>query len=339
MKKCMLFLFLILPICMFLHGQEKAMPLWGKQDMYLVNQTKMAFQLVESLLKENPASATEPSLARKAALLLLDGIFHDTRLDSIKILSQFMESRLNGVLEDIKKPVTEGMKVYKLYNDGFIVKTKSVTVAFDLYRGRVVQESHSLISDETMLALVRACDIMFLSHNHPDHIDPGVVKMFTDAGKQVVAPDNSLIGNEQVTHIRSETIIDKTFKVKGGKLNVQILPGHQSELINNIYVVMSPEGLTFAHTGDCYSQDDLVWLLDVNKKIPALDVLLINCWAYRLSDTIDGFNPKLVITGHENELGHSIDHREAYWLSYVKLEDVTKPNCLMTWGEYFWYKK
>ena len=30
----------------------------------------------------------------------------------------------------------------------------------------------SLISDKTMQAIVARCDIMFLSHNHPDHIDP-----------------------------------------------------------------------------------------------------------------------------------------------------------------------
>ena len=339
MKKCVLLLFFFMPICMFFYGQEKTIPFWGEQNVYLANQTEITFQLVEFLLSENPPSVKEPSSVRKAALLLLDGIFHDTRLDSTKILSQFMESRLNGVLEDMKKPVTEGTKVYKLYNDGFIIKTKSVTVAFDLYRGGVMKESPSLISDEMMLALVRECDIMFISHNHPDHTDPGVVKMFTDAGKQVIAPDNSLKGNEPVTHIRSEKIIDKTFKVKGGKLDVKILPGHQSELINNIYVVTSPEGLNFAHTGDQYSKDDLKWLLDVQKKIPALDILLINCWANRLSDTINGFNPKVVITGHENELGHSLDHREAYWLSYVKLEDVKKPNILMTWGECFWYRK
>lgn len=338
MKKNKL-LFFLLPICVCLCGQETTKPLWGKQDAYLTKQTDQTFQLVESLLNDNPPSSAEPTLARKAALFLLDGIFHDTRLDGNETLSQFMESRLNGVLDDINKPIKEGMKVYKLYNHSFIIKTKSVTVAFDLYRGGSMLESPTLISDKMMQSLVEECDIMFLTHNHPDHIDPGVVKMFTDSGKQVVAPDNCLEGNELVTHIRSEKILDEIFKVRGNKLNVKILPGHQSELINNIYIVTSPEKLTFAHTGDQYSESDLEWLLDINKIIPELDVLLINCWANQLSKTIDGFNPKFVITGHENELWHTIDHREAYWLSYIKLEDIKKPNCLMTWGEYIWYRK
>ena len=319
--------------------QDKTAPFWGKQEAYLINQTEKSFHLVNTLLKENPPSSSKPTSARKAALQLLDGIFHDTRLDGSETVSHFMESRMKEILEDMRNPPKTGMKIYKLYNDGFIVKTKSVTVAFDLYRGRTMENSATLISDATMQALVAQCDIMFLSHNHPDHIDPEVVKMFTDRGKQVVAPANSLKENKQVTHIRSEQILDRVFEVNGGKLNVRILPGHQSELINNIHVITTPEGLTFAQTGDQYSDEDLKWLLNVKTKIPALDVLLINCWANRMSDVIEGFGPKLVITGHENELGHTIDHRESYWASFTKLENIARPNCLMTWGETYWYKR
>lgn len=337
-KKVLLLLLSVWPLGMPLYAQEATKPFWGKQEVYLMNQTQRTFHLVEELLKENPPSLGNIVLARKAALQLLDGIFHDTRLDGSEAISQFMESRLEKLLVDLQKPLNEGMKIYKLYNDGFIVKTKSCAVAFDLYRGGVMKDSSSLISDETMKKIVSLCDIMFLSHNHPDHIDPVVVKMFTDQGKQVVAPDNGLTANEKVTHIRSEQILGEKFKIKGGTIDVKILPGHQSELVNNIYVVTTAENYTFAHTGDQYNEKDLEWLLQVKTKIPVLDVLLINCWAKRLADTVDGFNPKLVITGHENELGHTIDHRESYWTSILKLEEVRKPSCLMTWGEMYWYK-
>ena len=110
-KSVFLLSLFVLPLYMLLQAQEKTTPFWGKQEVYL---------------------------ARKAALQLLDGIFHDTCLDGSETLSRFMESRLSGLLEDMQKPLEEGMKVYKLYNDGFIVKTKSVTVAFDLYRGGAI---------------------------------------------------------------------------------------------------------------------------------------------------------------------------------------------------------
>lgn len=56
-------------------------------------------------------------------------------------------------------------------------------------------------------------------------------------------------------------------------------------------------------------------------------------WANSLYEVIDGFDPKWVLTSHENELGHTIDHRESYWTSYDKLSKVSRPHCLMTWGE------
>ena len=147
-KECIFIVIVCFAIVYVVTSAGKTTPFWGKQEVYLINQTEKTFHLVDALLKENLPSSGNPALARKAALQLLDGIFHDTCLDGSETLSRFMESRLSGLLEDMQKPLEEGMKVYKLYNDGFIVKTKSVTVAFDLYRGGAMKKSPSLISDK-----------------------------------------------------------------------------------------------------------------------------------------------------------------------------------------------
>ena len=63
-----------------------------------------------------------------------------------------------------------------------------------------------------------------------------------------------------------------------------------------------------------------------------------------------GFDPAVVITGHENEMGHTIDHREPYWLSYKRKSGSERfggdpdigyetPLLLMTWGESYHYDK
>ena len=49
----------------------------------------------------------------------------------------------------------------------------------------------------------------------------------------------------------------------------------------------------------------------------------------------------MIVTGHEDELGHSIDHREAFWLTYYKMEEVYKisvPYVIMGWGEGFTFR-
>ncbi len=41
----------------------------------------------------------------------------------------------------------------------------------------------------------------------------------------------------------------------------------------------------------------------------------------------------IILTGHENELGHSVDHREAYWITYDHTVDCPYPVLVMSWGE------
>lgn len=340
-KNLLLALFLSGFLSMQMQAQEANKPLWGKQDVYLATQTEKTFKLVSDILQEkkNLPSSKAPSMERKAALYLLDAVLHDTRLDGSPVIAKFAEDRYEMILDDLKKPLKKGLKIYKLYNDGFIVRSKSVTIAWDIVRGTKMKETLHLLSDEVVRKLVDHCDILFLTHNHSDHVDKAVVNLFVEAGKPVVAPVNVLKNHEKIIHTRSEEIVDKNFTAANGvELQTTILPGHQDNMMNNIYVVTTPEGYTFAQTGDQWNKEDLSWIPDVHQHIRPMDVLMINCWANSLPETVKGFNPKLVLFGHENELGHTIDHREAYWLSYDKLEEVDRSNCLMTWGECFWYK-
>ncbi len=64
MKKNLFLLFLFfMTSASFAQKQEKTTPFWGKQEVYLVNQTEKIFRLVDVLLKENMPSVGEPALA------------------------------------------------------------------------------------------------------------------------------------------------------------------------------------------------------------------------------------------------------------------------------------
>ena len=307
---------------------------WGSADSYLMRQTVRTLDLVNQALQEYPPMVGNVT-ARRLALSNLDAILHNTLFDKSEPLMSFVSTRLQQVVAGLQAPLQCDMAVYKLYNDGFIVRTKSATVAFDVVMGSTYQ----YIPDELMAQLVEQCDILFLSHNHRDHVDPSVVKMFTDRGKPVVAPDEALPDNAQVRHFRQEQVADLSVSLPRASLQVKVLPGHQDALQDNIYVVTTPEGLSFAQTGDQYHADDIPWIKQLPTQIPAVDVLLINCWAMELQTHVAAFRPKLVITGHENEMGHTIDHREAYWMSYLKLDALPYNYSLMTWGECYEYNK
>jgi len=291
------------------------------------------FELVDQALTENPPVTGDP-MVRKLALYNLDAMLHETKYDNSEAFNNFLNSRINQAIANLLNPAGEGLKIYKIYNDGFIARTNSVTIAFDLVRGSC--NNQTLIPDVLIQQLVDECDVLFITHNHGDHADPVVAEMFIKAGKPVIGPTNLWIENKEIQHIRSEKTIDQSVKLKNNKkLQVKILPGHQDELMNNIYVVTTEEKKTIAHIGDQYNKKDIEWIAGINKEIPLVDALVVNCWTHRMHDLVEGFAPRLVVTGHENEMGHTIDHREAFWLTFQKMKNISRDYVVMGWGECF----
>lgn len=315
---------------------ERPWEYWGKPDVYLDQQADVLFDLIDKTILRNPAS-TEPSPERQLALASLDALVHDTRNDGSTALHAFLDKRMTRVAEALQKPFKKkGIELFKLYNDGFIVRADGATVGFDLCGTR---QGVKYIPDALMRELVGRCDLLFISHRDPDHADKTVIDMAYELGVPVYAPED--YHNEKTRPIRPESIESRQLPGKNALvLNVQILPGHQDDLQNNIYLVTFSGGRTVAHCGDQYNREDLPWLKEVSKKLARpLDILIIDCWAMELKDTIEGFSPRLVVSGHENEMGHTIDHREAFWLTQYKFDsmNLSIPSVILCWGEGFRY--
>lgn len=311
---------------------DKPVYFWGKTDQYYMRQAEQTLALIDSSLLEYLPVEGAPA-PRKLALFALDGILHDTRYDNSDPLRKFFSRRTAQLINDLTQPVKKNKaKTFKAYNDGFITKTPSVTLAFDLIRGSC--KGQQLTSNEDMLKIIEQCDALFITHNHGDHADPWVADQFIKAGKPVVATPDIFPTNKSVMHLRDEKTTDQTLQLANGqKVRMQILPGHQDDMLCNLYVITTPEGFTTAHIGDQYNKDDLEWIPEIHKRIPGIDVLTMNCWAMNIPAVVGGFSPRIVITGHENELDHSVDHREAYWLTFKKMANCKKPYVVMTWGE------
>jgi L-ascorbate metabolism protein UlaG (beta-lactamase superfamily) len=320
-------------------AQSKSFKFHGKPDYYLQVQSEYAFKLVDEGLDAFPPVVGSP-IERKLALYNLDALLHDTRNDNTEAFRDFVNSRITKLLADLDKPMKRGMRIYKIYNEAFIVRTKSVTVAFDISRCRCRGHKDPIIPDELAQKLVAKCDAMFLTHNHGDHVDSHVADLFIAAGKPVVATPNILVDKAGVTHRRTEGEVEKFDLTlsNGKKLDITIFPGFQGKLLNNVYVVTTPEKYTVCHTGDMSDKRKFKWLATVKDEAPQIDALIVNCWTGRIDKVIEGFNPRYVITGHENEMGHSIDHREAFWLSFAKLADIPYNYVVTAWGEWFTVK-
>ncbi len=310
----------------------------GNPDLYLDEQGKAFLKNIDEAFDLFPPS-TEFSFPRKQALLLFDAVAHNTFYDKTAHLKDFAASRAGKVLADLGKPMGRGVRLYKIYNDGFIVRSREITFAVDL-NGR----AGSILPDEVMQSLVDYCSGLFITHNHSDHYDMNVVNMFKAQGKPIYAIDEFRPDDAEIIHCYPPVpgkSLDIDALLGGKSMKVKIFPGHQGELQDNNYVFYLPNGKTVAHIGDQFLDKDMEWIDNVHKEVD-IDVLIMECWINQEPRAIAGYAPKLIISGHEDEMGHTIDHREAFWLTYYKMEEVYKvktPYVIMGWGEWYTYKR
>lgn len=317
---------------------------WGDIDGFYNQQAKLSLEMVDDVLKSNPPDINESTI-RKMSLLLIDNVLHVEQAAQLPSVQDFFRRRIENAVREIRSAkVTEGALIWKLYNHAFVIKTNSLTIGFDIQNGLSSVKGFQL-GNSLLEQLAEEIDILFISHYHGDHANAKVAEMFLAKNKPVVSPAglwndlpfyDRILHPERKAHIAREIMLPE----KSFNLRTVIYPGHQgTEIINNVYLIIDPSGLSFAHTGDQSNAEDLRWIEKV-KDFNSIDVLMVNSWGIdQDSKLISGFRPKLIIGGHENEMGHSVDHREPYWLNYIRLGGQRiSPWIHMAWGEKYNYR-
>jgi L-ascorbate metabolism protein UlaG (beta-lactamase superfamily) len=282
-------------------------------------------------LPENPA--------RRPVLQRLDDIFHMKSPAESPAVKSFLRTRTDVAITQMEQDRgTKSDQIWKLYNDGFVVRSGGVTVGFDVIPG--VPRTGCVISHEQLIRLLAQIDVLFISHEHEDHANREVAELLLAAGKPVIAPPKLWEGQSFAAKLTYPTRdYSKAFSlpVRMYSLSVVVFPGHQGPVLNNIYWVKFPSGFTIVHMGDQglipHQGEDRQWLARIGD-LYRVNVLLVDCWYADIDELVRNVRPDLVVPGHENELAHSIDHREDYAQTYERLANVSRPFVEMTWGEY-----
>ena len=330
------FLFCTIVFCVQMQAQEK-LHYWRDSSAYLQDQASLIFEQAYKVLAVHPPGITVDD-ERKLALYSLDALLHDTRIDNGRAFLSYMERIMGNIAVELpkNKPVGREMRFFRCYNHGFVVQSASATVAIDLIRGG--RSDNPFVSSSLIREIVDRCDILFITHEHGDHTDHAVIDMFLEQGKQVIVPDNFRKDmHPQFRVLRGAELIRETIQLpaRNTSLAVSVYPGHQGPLLNNVYLITLPEGRTVMHTGDQDFSTDIG--AKINRANIKVDVLLAQCWMLPMREFVSNFNPSLIICGHENEMGHAIDHREAYWLTFRRMADVKVPAVVIAWGESYNY--
>ncbi len=308
-----------------------------------------SLQWVNFILENYPPALTENPV-RRAALIRLDDILHIGSAPRKPLVQAFYRQRLERAVVSIERTqVTEGLRVWKLYNMGFLVRSPAVSFAFDIVPGPPLKSAPDFkVSRELVQRAIAQADALFISHEHDDHADPEVARLFLDAGKPVIAPEGlwSDVPDLAGRLMYPKRSVDRVhlIPIQNGTqvLKVVAYPGHQGTApINNVHLVTTPEGFSVIQTGDQSGPEgpgsDFDWVAQIGRD-HKVDVLLPNCWGNALDRTLRGVNPQLVITGHENEMSHTVDHREDYTQTYNRLFGSKYPAIVMAWGESFLYR-
>jgi len=251
------------------------------------------------------------------------------RRDTGAVFRAQMERALDEICEG---RVTTGVRVWRMYNMGFVVKSADATIGFDIHPGWVFD---SPMDQAQLKRLADQLDAAFVSHWHYDHCSRPFLRQMLAAGKKIVLLDSLAkeLTGPNVYRIPGKN--PRPLKIAG----VEVF-GHTGRQFptarNNVYVVRIG-GLLVMHQGD----NDKTALYRTIAAEHEIDVLLVNCWA-RMTTCISGISPELVITGHENEIRHPSMFRSGYRKTFRTLDraKLTPPQNsgpqlrVMFWGEH-----
>ena len=294
-----------------------------------------------SVLRENPPQSNRDEI-RRAALLILDAPLsvEDTDPAAPAGFGQTWRETINSIYQPVcdemldeilKTRVASVVRIWKVYNMGFIVKTPNHAWGFDVRSGNTITRK---FTPDQLAKLVKILDVLFLSHNHPDHIGTDLVREMVRAGKTVVRPTDDTVselnGDPHLRNLYGR--FGKAVKVDG--LLVRAFPGYQ-EIPNQevpccVYAVTA-DGITVAHCGD--NQNPQPYELLEKARIKP-DVMMINGrpgFAFCLKTV----QPKLALIGHEHELKHQASGRDSWSAVFKRIDDagLATPICVIDCGE------
>ena len=306
---------------------------WGSAVTYLNAQAKVAYPLIDRMLEANPPMV-EVNNERQMALVALDQFLHDADYSRRPAFYTFVNDRMARSTDKVDARMLSGIRVVKLYNNGFIIKTLRNTVAVDVVPGG--NNYKVLLSDSVIMEIVDRCDALLITNSDSRHANRDVAKAFVDAGKTVYAPAGLWTNlGEGVAAVGADTV--QTMTIDG--MTLYVLPGHNGNAKNNVYVMDFKGSGVVAHTGGQDNDGDWTWIDKIHEQYK-VDILLTKSQNLNLESMLRGFAPRIVITSQENEMESIVDKRESYWATQKRMQSLVGlniPNVVMTWGEAYDY--
>lgn len=206
------------------------------------------------------------------------------------------------------------LRIMKVYNMGFMLRTAGKTVLLDLRWDGSPDEADFI---------ARQADLFLLTHPHGDHYSKTMLDALQKAGVPVVLPKDLMPEyKSEAKHV----IWGNDSPVSIADVSFTSLKGNQGEGVpNNVYTIEF-DGWRIVDAGD--NADD-----ELEKRIAGqapCDIVLAASWNNVQNLLSAAMSPEgaapLLIPAHENEFGHGVDHRESYHELYQRKDRLGNPD-------------
>ncbi len=266
-----------------------------------------------------------------------DASLEDIRAFNAVVYAYCASARDRVFAEVVNAKIPEGqLRLWRIYNMGFIIKGPRHTVAIDvtnlpLFRDKpdrrcAPNKDFIIWKPKDWRRLVELTDMFVLTHPHGDHYCGKGIAAYLAAGKPVVLPCglDKLKMPDGVSGAGQNCIVQahdnpEPIDINGVKL--WNFMGHQGKKVPcNVYL-MEIDGVRVAHNGDNSDIDKEKMLA----KCPPADVIIASTWnrvraMVGACAAAPGFDRSkaVLIPSHENEITHGVSNRESYWEMYER---------------------
>jgi L-ascorbate metabolism protein UlaG (beta-lactamase superfamily) len=293
---------------------------------FLNPEGSLPFLEIEAVLRAHPPKYGDDG-ERRRAILGLDPYLALGSARSYPGLRIFFPKMIDYVYGEIDLETPTGARIWSMYNQGYVVKTPSHLIGFDIIEGDLPWVKDKLDS------LFQKLNVIFISHEHGDHWEVLLMLRYSGFGGTIVIPREIVASFPGIIQMGP----GDEMEIEG--LQVKAHDGLHSVPVR-MYEVTTPEGLTILHTGDNQTSRRIPEGLDV-------DLLLINGWINDSGRTPFGgdmpaaiwkVDPDVTIPGHYQEIGHAVSSRVPFGVG-LEVDESTIPGDLsiQVYGERYDY--
>lgn len=237
------------------------------------------------------------------------------------------------------------LKAWHVYNMAYVLKGPYKTVLIDFTPCPLFDRKSAWTGDDWQ-AFAELGDILVITHPHNDHTSYQLMRRMLTLGKTLVLPCEMRGRKGAAGYTAGEKIVvldrDHAEPVTIDGVKFWNFMGHQGKGIPCNTYLIEIDGVRIADNGD-NSPKDREWNL---AKCPPADIIISSTWSsvtniVSACKAAPGFemNRAIFLPSHENELTHTVPHRESYREMYTGASRLGSPNFdwplvrPLAWGE------